>query len=135
MGPVSPHRFTAAMVTVKVVFIRALFGFSLTVITVLVHSPHAVVMFCIPDVEVTLMSKRSLSNWSKFCGCNQASLKLTLPLRETPSALFTATFSGAVGLSAIKNQCGISLSIQCTQIPNSWFLYTHTSACTKAVCM
>ena len=56
MGPISPHRFTAAMVTVKVVLICTLFGFSLTAITVVVHSPHAVVIFCIPDVEVTLMS-------------------------------------------------------------------------------
>ena len=56
MEPVSPHRFTATMVVVKVVFICALFGFSLTVVTVLVHSPHAVVMFCTPDVEVTVMS-------------------------------------------------------------------------------
>ena len=56
MEPVSPHRFTAAMVAVKVVLICTLCGVSLTVITVLVHSPHAVVMFSTPDVEVTLMS-------------------------------------------------------------------------------
>ena len=56
MELVSPHRFTAAMVALKVVFICTLFGFSLTVITVLVHSPHADVMFCIPDVEVTVMT-------------------------------------------------------------------------------
>ena len=56
MGPVSPHRFTAAMVAVKVVFIRTSFGFSLTVISVLVHSPHASVKFSLLDVEVTVMS-------------------------------------------------------------------------------
>ena len=56
MGPFSPHLFLAEIVMVKVVFIRTLFGFSFTVITVLVHSPHAVVMFRTLDVEVTVIS-------------------------------------------------------------------------------
>ena len=51
VGLASPHWFIAAMVTVTL-----LFGFSFTAITMLVHSPHAAVMCCTPDVEDTLIS-------------------------------------------------------------------------------
>ena len=53
-GPVSPQRFIAATMKVKLVFI-GMFGIPLTVAIALVHRPHAVVMFCIPDVELTVM--------------------------------------------------------------------------------
>ena len=56
MRPVSLHLLLAEMAMVKVVFTCTLLGFSLTVTVVLVHSPHAVVVFSIPDVEDTLIS-------------------------------------------------------------------------------
>ena len=56
LGPVSLHLLLAEMAMVKVVFTCTLLGFSLTVMVVFVHSPHAVVMFAISDVEDTLIS-------------------------------------------------------------------------------
>ena len=56
VGPFSPHLFLTEMVMVKVVLRRTLLGSSATVIVMLVHSPHVVVICCIPDVEDTLMS-------------------------------------------------------------------------------
>ena len=56
MRPVSLHLLLAEMAIVKVVFTCTLLGFSLTFMVVLVHSPHAVVMFAISDVEDTLIS-------------------------------------------------------------------------------
>ena len=101
MGPVSPHWFVAEMLPVKVTPRCKLASLSLTVTLILVHSPHAVVMFCIPDVEVTLMSYRSISNWSKFCGRTQEPVIVTFPV---PTDALTVRFRGIVGISANRNK-------------------------------
>ena len=88
---------------VKVVLGRTLLGSSATVNTALVLLPLTVIpTCCIPDVEDTLISQRSISNSSKFGGCIQRAVIVTLHPPETLSTWFTVTFSGAAGTSVIR---------------------------------